>query len=462
MYLPAEGQVACRHMGRIDEHLEISEAISLAPRKPGESLFNEDGTIDIHVIRPGIGRGKGKHLYEAKMLEENAHVFGAQRDTSGKTTRRGWKMYVDHLGPEARKAAGGLPRKVWDLGGRVVESWWDPDVPGDDRHEQGAVVGRVRPVRAIRELIEDDPELLEASISATATGVKPVERNGQRVWLVEGIGDRGSVDWVSEAGAGGRVRGVLESVYSDEREVELALLEALDDAELEEHLRAQRPELIEALGSGGGVRPPAAPSTSEEDDMADLTPAALQEALSKASDEEKTTLLEALGLGSIEDTVNTLVEQRAEVIRAEARADAAREVELARLASVAERRINEASFLPAEWRTDLQGRFTLTEAGDPTPELDRHVSLYDDKGALQKTAEESLREAVDAEVERYRALLGAARPTVVRGNGGGGSDSDGKPQPLQSAKSTSWGAYLQEHGVNPDKAYRLETAGERA
>lgn len=199
--------------------------------------LDADGTVLLHVIRPGVGRGRGRHLYEADMLKTNAEKF------------TGWRMYVDHLSPEARKAAGGLPRSIRDLGGRIVESWWDDNVPADEAKGfgQGAVVARAKPTPFVRELIENDPEIMEASISATATGVKPVEKGGQRVWMVEGIGPKGSVDWVTEAGAGGKVVSVMESVYEADNATEEAIFESFADDELLAALKLERPDLVAAL-----------------------------------------------------------------------------------------------------------------------------------------------------------------------------------------------------------------------
>ena len=230
--------------------VELRESISLSESVGDNALFGADGTIPVHIIRPGIGRGKGKHLYEADMLRENADKF------------TGWKMYVDHLSPEARKAAGGLPRSIRDLGGRITEAYWDPSVPADPERGfgQGAVVGRAKPTPFVRELIENDPEIVEASISATATGVRPVVRNGEKVWLVEGIEPKGSVDWVTEAGAGGRVAALLEALIDDEAAADgtdddglavavgvVAILESLSDDELLAYLQDQRPALVDAL-----------------------------------------------------------------------------------------------------------------------------------------------------------------------------------------------------------------------
>lgn len=199
--------------------------------------LDADGTVKLHVIRPGIGRGRGRHLYEADMLEKNAKNF------------EGWRMYVDHLSPEARKAAGGLPRSIRDLGGRITEAWWDPNVPEDKEKGfgQGAVVARAKPTPFVRELIENDPEIMEASISATATGVKPVDKDGKRVWMVEGIGPKGSVDWVTEAGAGGKVVSVMESVYEGEDHQPYGVFDSYTDEELREALKSEKPDLLASL-----------------------------------------------------------------------------------------------------------------------------------------------------------------------------------------------------------------------
>ena len=208
------------------EALQLRESVVMM-----EADSAEPGTILLTILRPCIGKGKGRHIYEADMLEREAHKFA------------GWRQYVDHLSPEARKAAKGLPRSVRDLGGRITESWWDPNVPADPERGfgQGAVVGRAKPTPFIRELIESDPELIEASISANATGVRPVQRDGQRAWMVEGIEPKGSVDYVTEAGAGGRVVELMEAAYE---EGGMDLFESMTDEEFIAYVEEVRPHLI--------------------------------------------------------------------------------------------------------------------------------------------------------------------------------------------------------------------------
>ena len=216
----------------VDQGLALEEATATEERERSKLL-------PIHILRPCIGRGKGRHLYEAKMLQENAHKFA------------GWRQYIDHLSPEARRAAKGLPRSIRDLGGRIVESYWDGNVPADPSKgfEQGAVVGWSLPTPFIRELAENDPELVEASISANATGVQPTMRDGKRAWLVEGIEDRGSVDWVTEAGAGGRVVALMEAAYEEDG-MGLELMETMTDEEFISYVEEVRPHLLTEQSDG--------------------------------------------------------------------------------------------------------------------------------------------------------------------------------------------------------------------
>lgn len=456
------------------EAFDLRESISLsslAEAAGSDSLFREDGTVPIHIIRPGIGKGKGNHLYEAQMLQENAHKFA------------GWKMYVDHESEQARKAAGGLPRKMRDLGGRIVESKWDPTVPADPARGfgQGAVVGYARPVKWIRELIEDDPELAEASISASATGVRPVVRDGQRVWLVEGIEDRGSVDWVTEAGAGGRVAALMEAAYADEGD-EAPLLESMTDEDFLAVANRRGLRLSEAdstpmpkkcpncghkvkLGKhkdcpecGASMKKLAeADSTPEGDDMADITPKALEEAL--ASD--PALLVTALAKSAesqvfISSLVEAKMEEERESIKAEVKAEADRRVQLTEMAASAKEQISESK-LPPSWQASLVEKFSLVE-GAPTADLDITPDV-DDSGEVTKTAEEKLREAVEAEIKRERERLAEASPTRVRGQGGKAADgeleegADPEKKAGEPEDKPEWAQFLQEAGVDPDSAY---------
>lgn len=479
------------------EALELCESVSLAIEeaaslpedffKPVEgSIFDAEGRVPVVVIRPGVGKGRGRHLYTPEMLRENADVFN------------GWKMYIDHLSPEARKAAGGLPRSVRDLGGRLQETRWIDTLPPTDDFERGGVVGLAKPVPFVRELIENDPEIVESSISAQATAVHPKSHNSERVWAVEGIEPKGSLDWVTEAGAGGRVIPLMEAAYADEEAVDMALLESMDDDEFKTYLEESRPELLEAFkgkkddddedGDADGAlkkkckeledkgMPPAmalkvarkklSEAEAEDDqnaeggDMTDIKPEAIQEALSASPD----ILLEALQQSSeVQLFVNGLVEakleEEREITEQAAQDKVNRVMALHRFRDQAHAAIDEAR-LPDSWKDSLRAKYTLEESGDPTPALDV-LDTVDADGNVTETAVAKLAEAVKDDIKGEALRLAEANPTRVRSQGAQTEDEGGDPKPV-SGKDTGWGQFLSESaGVDPDEAYALNGADDR-
>lgn len=429
------------------DDLKISESISVQ-----EGGVQDDGTVLMHLIRPCVGRGRGKHLYRAEMLEANAGVF------------EGWKMYVNHLSDQARRALGGLPRDVRDVGGIVQESWWDADVPAEGRFGKGAVIGKVKPVPLVQELLRVDPRLVEASINATATACKPGKVGQEQVWIVEGIESKGSVDWVTEAGAGGRVATIMEAMIEDGSAVTGAL-DTLDNGTILAWIEKNRPDLTEALknakpkgdaaddvdGDGDEADDEAEiasllksgkaktraqavalvagkKNVKESDDggdeVPDLTPEALTEALS--SDEGQAVLapiiasavvaaVKDLDLGrEVVKVVEAKLEEDREVIRAEATAHADRRNELRDMRDFAHRRINESK-LSGGLKTRALANFDLVE-GTPTAGLDL-VNDEDDNGKVEKSAMQKLTEAVDSEITDSLAIMAEINPTRVRGAG---------------------------------------------
>lgn len=432
--------------------------------------------LPMHLLRPCVGKGKGRHIYTADMLQENAANFS------------GWRQYIDHLSPEARRAARGLPRSIRDLGGRIVESYWDPNVPADPKagFGQGAVVGWSLPTPFIRELAENDPELVEASISANATGVKPTMHDGQRAWLVEGIEPKGSVDWVTEAGAGGKIVALMEAAYSEEEDG-MGLIEAMTDEEfiayveetrphlLEEtaapveveeadskgddpdadgedddddddvvamatRLRKKNPKLTEAQATAMAKKALSEALNKEDDDMGDITPAALQEAL--RSEDLR---------GAMKELVEAAVAEERELIRAEARADAERQLTLRDLRDEAHKMIQEAR-LPDAFANRAKAQFTLSDDG-PSKQLDV-VDEVDDEGKVTKTARTKLQEAATAAIADQRELLAAANPTRVTGQGPANAARSGEDgEAPKKGEGTFYASVLQEAGVDPATAW---------
>ena len=453
----------------VREALTLSEAVTLT-----EGALQPDGTVILDLLRPCVGRGRGKHLYTDEMLRENAHKL------------TGWKMYVDHESDEARKQAGGLPRSIRDLGGRIIESWWNPEVPpNEDRgFGKGAVQGRAKPTPFIKELVENDPEIVECSINSHATGVRPTTRDGQRVWLVEGIQDKGSVDWVTEAGAGGKVASLMESVYSDEAAKEEVLLDSLSNDALLAHIEDQRPELLEVIREGddgaddegmqklvqrfmdnGMPRAAAvkaarkAMATKESHDeggngeVAEITAEALQEAL--ASDEGRAmifSLVQEYAQDDLRALVEAALEEEKGLIRRESQAQAERQLTLRDMRDEAFRLI-ESSKLPNGFQDVVKARFALTESG-PADDLDQ-IDDLDDDGNVTKSASEKLLEAVNSAIEDQRALVGELRPAAVRGQGPGGPAGEG----AGDGEGKTEGGGDTKYAVPPKTASLLQEAG---
>lgn len=452
--------------------LEIQESAAAPP------AIAADGTVKLHLIRPCVGKGKGRHVYEAKMLAENAHVF------------RGWRMFVDHDTAAQRKQREGLPRSVDHLGGIVVESSWDPDVPAEGRFGQGAVVGTVRAVPKIVELLKVDPALVESSINARATGVRPVQREGGQAWLVEGIEPKGTVDWVTDGGAGGRVVSLVESVYGTPDEEETAVFDAMTDDEVRDFLVENRPALVEAF-----TKKAAAKGDGDAEDKADggadeeaelvaeyvkkgMTPEVAKQAakrkLAAAAQESKDDpegaavavtpedIQEAvLQSPEIATLIGDLVEARLDerltaerqTIRAEAFADAGRAIELRDMRDTAHRKIDEAK-LPERFAERAKAQFEIID-GSPTESLDVFETT-DDAGEITETAESVLLKVVEAVVEDQRGLVASISKTRVRnqgaaqpagdGSGEGGTEKIDRVGPLTRQM-------LEESNIDPDKAF---------
>jgi hypothetical protein len=431
----------------------------LSLREAPESVvgpIRDDGRIPIVIIRPGIGRGRGRRLYEADMLKREV--------AAGRF--RGWRMYYDHQSPEAKRRAGGLPRSVRDLGGMISEVWWDPTYrhPDDARtgHKQGAVMGLAKPARLARMLAEDIPEALGTSISGHATKLRPAVVNGEQVSLVEGIAERGSVDWVTEPGAGGRVVTVMEALEEawDDKEEATELLEALTDDELLEVVKKERPDLYEGLlteaQNGAAVEEQNDEEGDEDDELQRLIQKYLKKGLNRkmavrAAQRELKTVSEAADLEGGETVSETLeealrsdegqnlideivrqrvdslvaprmaeivearIEEERELIQAEVAAASQRRTQLRDMRDAAHTQIREAK-LPDTFKEVLFGKYDVRE-DKATPELDAIADERDEEGKVVKKAEEKLTEVVSSEIETQRALVASVSPTRVHGQG---------------------------------------------
>lgn len=425
------------------ELLRISEAAELIGLAEGDNQ-TQPGAVLVHLIRPCVGKGKGRHVYEAKMLQE--HAESGHFDD--------WPMFIDHESPEARRKQGGLPRSIRDLGGRVVRTWWDPTIEADSERGlgQGAVVAEALPVPFMRDLIAHDPKLANVSINTFATGVKPVQRGGKTAYLVEGFAPTGSADWVTKAGAGGRVVELLEAFDTGEgsESEDYSLLESIPDEAVLEWLREQRPAVVESLTTKS--QPATGDDNQEVDEMdkAEVAEAAIE---AITSDEGKAALAEAVVEtveGVVKDTLKTVLPTAmsavATTIEEQARAAVGAETRRGRLVEGARTRI-EAAKLPELFEADLKSRFAEINPEDKTdPE----------SGEVTESAEQQVETLVDAAITAAKAQISSINPTAVSENGGGSGEDTGDGKEVREGEHHEYRQQLQEAGVDMEAAYGVK------
>lgn len=410
---------------QLQEEGPLIEADLRVVGSPGK-LFADDGSMRIAVIRPCVSRGRRLRglppIYTPSMLAEHASVF------------TDWPMYMGHLSEALIEKLAERERPLSDLGGRVVRSWYDPELTfpddGDFGFQRGGVVAQAIPQPAVRAMLEADPGLLHNSINAWPTGA----RSGTAPWapavkgmVIEGIRrrPRGSVDFVYRGGAGGRplaesdqlAISALEDFY-DQRHVrkrsvpKMALTDNLsqlsDIAALREALREHNPDLLAMLPEA-----PAAPAAGETVKLEDV----------RALLQEQETRLVADFEAKLEDQ-EALIEERANEL--------VREREQARvLEREAHQIIDAAPGLTPGFRRQLKERYAVLPSG-PTQTL-RVQERTEEDGKVTPPSE-VLREGLEADITAALEMINESRGPAVRGNGGGTRTSqEGGGEPESSA-----------------------------
>lgn len=393
------------------------------------SIFADDGTVQVAVIRPCMSRGKKikgfSPIYEADMLGRNARVFES------------WHMWMGHLTEGLREALDELQHKVEeaalnrniarDLGGRVLETWFDPTYVGKDDdslgYRPGAIMGKVIPYPAAKAILECDPQGLHVSIAAWPTAARkaPASWDKSKVGMaIEGFRavPRGSVDWVLRGGAGGRLDErkltedealavtSLESLYASPQ-IRTPTEEHMSDfdfknatqEQLMEHLREENPELAEAF------KPAAKPDPAPADG------ALTAEAVAKIVRTEVSGVEERLNAKI--DGMETAAEDKAQEMLQEREAVKGME-------KIAHGLIKAAG-LPSKATEDLLARYRVLPSG-PTQAL-----LVEAEG--DKDEEQVLRESVEADITYVRELLEEVQSGPrVRGQGAVQQSSAGAPK----------------------------------
>jgi len=175
----------------------------------------DKGIATVTIIKPGFNVGKGRY-YPAEVLKRDYKVF------------EGAKMYADH--PTEAEDKTRPERSIRD---------WVGTLTSVEVKEDGTIIGKATIVEPwLQEKLarlRDSGMLSEMGISINAIGsASDAEIVGVKTKLVERLIKARSVDFVTEAGAGGSV-----DFYESER-VDIDLIELPE-------LKDRRPDLIEAV-----------------------------------------------------------------------------------------------------------------------------------------------------------------------------------------------------------------------
>jgi len=184
-----------------------------------EAILDSKGIARIVVIAPGFGNPVDNHYYPAETLARDYPVF------------EGAKMYADHQTDQEEKERPEGSIKQWVASLQNVTFEEGVGIVGD------AVI--IEPwLQQKLAVLRDKKLLTEMGISIRAAGVGTKDKiDGKDTNVVDRITQVRSVDFVTEAGAGG---GVL--LYETEREFDIDVISL-------GVLRERRPDLVKTIES---------------------------------------------------------------------------------------------------------------------------------------------------------------------------------------------------------------------
>lgn len=171
----------------------------------GEAKVSPSGRMRVHAITAGVG---SSGYYSPEVLQEAA---------DNKLIAKGTPLFFDHPSESDRFDRPG--RSVRDIAAVFT------DAATYDAAEQ-ALVGDIQVFSPYRDLLTEMGPHIGLSISGSATDVTEGEVDGNRVPVVEGLAAIDSVDWVTRAGRGGKVVGLLESARVNKRALGRGISEA--------------------------------------------------------------------------------------------------------------------------------------------------------------------------------------------------------------------------------------------
>jgi hypothetical protein len=406
-------------------------------------VFNDDGVGQAVLIRPCMSRGRRLRglapIYTPQMLERHSDVFN------------GWPMFTDHVPAEVQEALVKRGRSVKELGGQVLTGRWQRDYVHEEDptygYRQGAVVADIWARPMIREMVDNNPNLLHTSINAWPTSGRPAPcpwRPSVKGMVIEGIRrqPQGSVDYVVRPGAGGRLLlaeaedegawpAVGEWSEEDRRFVVSVAKRLYDPPQMELTLPTEPEALREWLDEHAPHLLPALAEQNMGPDMMDNQAPPFKKKKKKgddgepdADDEKAVTeadvvrLIEvaAAGIPSVQEFETQMAEQ-VEMRLAERESQR-------KLSEVARGLIDRAEGIPELWKADLRERYTLLPSG-PTTMLLVEGEQADEQGN-PLSAEKVIEARVRGDLDHVRLLVQEARGRPrVTGHGGAAPDPQG-------------------------------------
>ena len=217
--------------------IDFSGDVGTITARIKEGSFNPDtGEVDIVIVEAGTNPLKRRH-YPISTVREAAGIFA------------GMKMYINHQ--TEREERERPERDLRDWVSTIQESNFDG---------KSAAIGRVYIHDSwLRENMKDPVFAKNVGLSINTGGkISYGKINGEEMQIVEKINPSrsngsGSVDWVTEAGARGRVlQPIKESASNQETQIEETAM-TLKEVKLAQ-LEAENPELVKQIreSAGGG------------------------------------------------------------------------------------------------------------------------------------------------------------------------------------------------------------------
>lgn len=408
------------------------ETVMVTLREASPVFDEKKREIWITPIRPGFGNKKDGFYYTKEALKEAVQ--------KGLFNNR--KMYANH--PPRGEEHKMPERSVWDWVSTLKETTWD-EVRDEPR-------SRVK-VYDDRFWSRAQEAADEIAFSIRGGGLaRPGTAEGRQAKIVESVAQIASVDWVTEAGAGGAIA-FAESAHEEfEMDLEKLTLEQLKEA---------RPDLVEKLqehahaGDGGEAKTDARDKESEAANTDASTEATGTDAAASDEDADDTQAAgadenanpdaaksdAAADSDSTKEPVTAATETKTEVKSQEAATDPAiialQESVAALTKQIQERDLRDAiaenkkstaqlisekingTTLPAVAKGQIQGRFAEATVGE----------------GFAFASQDALIEALEKDIEQTAELISSLTGSKVRGIPAPATQTEGLKTPMQLAEA---------------------------